>query len=89
MSLRSIQSTIERFYTTKISFHLIQRWIKASQKLLSIDVEEVEKPKPTTIKVLELDELHSYFTNLKKNEKNQLKYGLLLIGTDIKLLRVE
>jgi transposase-like protein len=86
MSLRSIQSIIEKFYNTKISLRLIIKWIKSFSRLLSYDLNRKEKEKPRTIYILELDELYSYFYDLKKNEKNTSKYGLLLIGTEIKLL---
>jgi transposase-like protein len=93
-SLRSIQRTIELFFDTKISFNLIDKWIRSSVKLLQYDIarikedNQVNKP-PETIPILELDELWSYFYDLKKNEKNISKYGLLLIGTTIKLLHIK
>jgi hypothetical protein len=88
MSLRSIQSIIERFYNTNISLRLIIKWVKSFSKLLSYDLNKKEKEKPRTINILELDELYSYFYDIKKNEKNMSKYGLLLIGTEVRLLHL-
>ena len=36
-----------------------------------------------------MDELYSYNYDLKKKEKKELKYGLLLIGEEIKLLHMK
>jgi transposase-like protein len=89
MSLRSIQSVLCKFYGFNISFNLILRWVKSFSKMLSYDINREEKEKPRTINILELDELYSYFYDIKKNEKNISKYGLLLIGTEIKLLHLK
>jgi transposase-like protein len=92
-SLRSIQRVLECFFDTKISMRLIEKWNKSFTKLLNYDIHrqkqsnQINKP-PETIEVLELDELRSYFYNLKKNEENISKYGLLLIGTKTKLLHI-
>ena len=61
MSLRSIQSIVEKYYDIKISFNLIQKWIKSFSKLLQLDInikkEIIQKEeKPRTIEILELDE---------------------------------
>jgi transposase-like protein len=93
-SLRSIQRTIELFFDTKISIRLIEKWLKSFAKLLSYDINLVKennqfnKP-PETINILELDELYSYFYDIKKNEENMSKYGLLWIGTKTKLLHIK
>ena len=56
----------------------------------TIEKNKPPKPKPKTIDILELDELYSYCYDLKKNEKKrESKYGLLLIGTEIKLLHLK
>jgi hypothetical protein len=56
--------------------------------MLSYDIDNKrEKEKPRTINILELDELYSYFYDIKK--KNMSKYGLLLIGIEIKLLHLK
>jgi transposase-like protein len=88
-SLRSIQSVLNKFFDTNIAYNVIDNWIKTSTKLMQYDLARKEKEKPGTIEILELDELYSYFYDLKKNEKNMLKYGLLWIGTEIKLLRLK
>lgn len=92
-SLRSIQRVLECFFDTKISMRLIEKWNKSFTKLLNYDIHrqkqsnQINKP-PETIEVLELDELWSYFYDIKKNERNISRYGLLLIGTKIKLLHI-
>ena len=96
-SLRSIQSTIEKFFNTKISIRLIEKWIKTFVKLLKIDVkknkEEEElkrnKGKSKTYNLIEIDELFTYFYDLKKNEENMSKYGLLLTEEQVKLLHIK
>ena len=88
VSLRSIQNIIEIHFNTKISFRLIEEWIKSSVKLLNQDLKKDKKEKPRTIKIIEMDELYTYVYNLKKNEKNMPKYGLLLIEKEIKLLHL-
>jgi transposase-like protein len=68
-SMRSIQSTIEKFFDTKISFRLIEEWIKSFVKSLKQELEKQEKQKPRTIEILELDELYSHFYDLKKTPR--------------------
>jgi transposase-like protein len=87
-SLRSIQNVLNKFFNTNIAYNVIDNWLKTSAKLMRFDLARKEKEKPRTINILELDELYSYFYDIKKNKKNILKYGLLLIGTEIKLLRL-
>ena len=90
MSKRSIQSTINKYFNTNISFNVVDNWIKTSSKLLNYDINLIEqknKEKPKSIEVLEMDELYSKYYDLKKNE--ELKYGLLLTETGIKLLHLK
>ena len=90
MSLRSIQSSIEKLFNTKIAIRTIEKWVKSFVKTLKIDLDkEKKKEKSKTIEVLEMDELYSKYYDLKKNEWNTLKYGLLLIGEEIKLLHLK
>ncbi|GMO65704.1 MAG: hypothetical protein Ta2D_11920 [Rickettsiales bacterium] len=89
MSMRSIQSTIQMFFNTKISFRLIEKWIKSFSKLLNYDISRQEKDKPRTIEIVELDELYSYYYDYKKKDENKSKYGLLLTETEIKLLHIK
>lgn len=90
VSMRSIQNIINLYFNTNISFRLIEEWIKTSVKLLSQDIRTntTNDTKPKTIKVVEMDELYTYVYDLKKNKKNMLKYGLLLIGTEVKLFHI-
>lgn len=88
-SFRSIQRVIELCFNTTVSHTLIQKWIKTSVKLLKLDCNDKDNnKKKTTIKILELDELYSYYYNFKKNKKNISKYGLLLTETDMKLIHL-
>ena len=88
-SFRSIQRVIELCFNTTVSHTLIQKWIKTSVKLLKSDCNDKDNnKKKTTIKILELDELYSYYYNFKKNKKNISKYGLLLTETDMKLIHL-
>ena len=72
MSLRSIQSTLEKFFNIKIAISLICKWIKTFCKILSIDknkedkeIEEKNKEKKI-IEILEMDELYSKYYDVKK-----------------------
>ena len=47
------------------------------------------KVKRKTIDILEMDELWSYYYDIKKKEEKESKYGLLLIGEEIKLLHLK
>ena len=93
--MRSIHNIINLYFNTNISFRLIEELIKTSVKLLAQDirtntntVNTINNTKPKTIKVVEMDELYTYVYNLKKNKKNMLKYGLLLIETEVKLFHI-
>lgn len=94
MSMRSIQSTINKFYNTNIAIRLIEKWIKSFVKLLKMDIDnnnnntniKIKEDKPKKIEILEMDELYSKYYDSKKNEQKELKYGLLLIDNQIKLL---
>ncbi|HSQ97383.1 MAG TPA: hypothetical protein VLL98_01545 [Rickettsiales bacterium] len=93
-SMRSIQNIIEKFFDTKISIRLIEKWIKSFVKALQFDVninkDKIQKEeKPKTIEILELDELYTWFYNIKKNEEKKSKYGLLLTETEIKLFHIK
>ena len=55
----------------------------------SNDIITANRNKPKTIEVLELDELYTYFYDLKKNKEKMSKYGLLLTETEIKLFHIK
>jgi transposase-like protein len=87
MSMRSIQSTLNKFYSTNISFNLIALWIRSFSKQLSYDLAGKEKPR--TIETLEIGEFYNYFYDLEKNKKNRSEYGLLLTEAEVKLLHLK
>ena len=73
--------SIERI--EKVPNPLIIKWIRRFSAILRARLNEIEIPKDVKdISILELDELFSY---CKKKVKKST-YGLLLIGTEIKLL---
>lgn len=66
-----------------ISNPLIIKWIRKFSKILRAKLNEVEIPEDARkVQILELDELFSY---CKKN-LTKSTFGLLLIGTEIRLL---
>ena len=65
---------------------LIIKWIRKFSKILRSHLNEVKIPDDAKkIQIIELDELFSY---CKKNLTKSM-YGLLLIGTEIKLLTLK
>jgi len=66
-----------------IPFQLVHHWIKQAGKIVEEEVNNRQKNN-TDIDVLEMDEL---FTFVEKNA-GKYEYGLLLIGTEMKLLRI-
>lgn len=94
MSLRSIQNVLNKYFNTNIAFNVIDNWIKTNAKQLRLDVNNNRdnnnnNNKPKTIEILELDELYTYFYDIKKNNEKTSKYGLLLTETEIKLLHIK
>ena len=69
-----------------ISTPLIIKWIRGFSSMLRKELQEANIPDDTkNIDILELDEL---FTYCQKNFAKST-YGLLLIGTEIKLLQLK
>ena len=72
-------------------------WIKQAGKIVDAMVkDEQEKERVDKIEVLEMDELYTYVKKNRKETQSQggtatpmSEYGLLWIGTDLKLLRLE
>ena len=64
----------------------IEQYKKENNKRKKNEIKNNIKNK---IDILEMDELYSYYYDLKKKEKKELKYGLLLIGEEIKLLHMK
>lgn len=74
MSMRSIQNTIEKYFNTKISFRLIEKWIKSFKKMLNIDIEKERiKEKSKRIEILEMDELYTLNTMIQKKRTERIK----------------
>ena len=90
VSKRNIQKTLQELYKIKLSYSVLDRWFKTFEYLLD-DNKEKDKDKNISkkIDILEMDELWSYYYDLKKKEEKESKYGLLLIGTEIKLLHIK
>ena len=62
---------------------------KEDKELNKYKKDNKNNNKKKTIDILEMDELWSYYYDLKKKEEKESKYGLLLIGTEIKLLHIK
>ena len=76
--------SIERL--ENVSTPLIIQWIRGFSKMIRKTLNEIKIPEDgKSIEILELDELFTYCQ--KKHEKSI--YGLLLIGTEIKLLQLK
>ena len=89
-SIRSIQSVLNKYFDTNIAYNVIDNWIKTSYNLLNYDIKRSDKKeKPRTIEIIELDELYTYFYDLKKKKEKMSKYGLLLIDNEIKLFHIK
>jgi hypothetical protein len=59
-------------------------WIKKAGKIVD-EMVKSRNHERETIEVLEMDELYTYI----KKKKTKLEYGLLLIGTDLKMLHLK
>jgi len=67
----------------KIPFQIIHGWIRQAGELVEKEIEN--KPNNSrSIAILEMDELYTYI----QKKSGKYEYGLLLIGTEMKLLRI-
>lgn len=66
-----------------VPFQLVSRWIEHAGKMIEQEILQLRMT-PRSISILELDEL---FTYIQKNS-SKYEYGWLLIGTEMKLLRL-
>ena len=87
--IRRIAHIIETPLSTVFS------WIKKSGKIVEVMVKE-RKDNEEKIEILEMDELYTYIKKSQKEirrlgrwKENTLGYGLLWIGIDLKLFRLE
>ncbi|MDR0571513.1 MAG: hypothetical protein LBG48_01535 [Rickettsiales bacterium] len=102
LSMRGIQRVLSATFKIKIYFNNIEKWIRNSNNILQEELikenqrrkEEIPKTgEKTIIPIIEMDELFTYVKkNLKiQKEKNIMinEYGLLWIGTEMKLLHLK
>ena len=68
----------------EIPLSTIFSWIKKAGKILDEMVQNKDYEKET-VEILEMDELYTYI----KKKKAKYEYGLLLIGTNSKILRLK
>ena len=87
--IRRIAHIIETPLSTVFS------WIKKAGKIIEVMVKE-RKDNEEKIEILEMDELYTYIKKSQKEirrlgrwKENTLGYGLLWIGIDLKLFRLE
>jgi len=66
-----------------VPFQLVAKWIENAGKIVSQEIL-VRQMEPRHIGILEMDELYTY---CQKNS-SKCEYGWLLIGTEMKLLRL-
>ena len=66
-----------------VDFQLVHHWIKKAGTIVEEEVAKI-KDEHRKIAILEMDELYSF---VEKNSGN-CEYGWLLIGTEMKLLRI-
>ena len=99
ISKRNIQKTLQEVFKIKLSYSVLDRWFKTFEYLLDNNKDkDKDKNKNNNIKkkkidILEMDELYSYYYDIrkerKKNKDTESKYGLLLTETEIKLLHIK
>ena len=90
ISKRNIQKTLQELFKIKLSYSVLDRWFKTFEYLLNNNKEkDKDKNISKKIDILEMDELWSYYYDIKKKEEKESKYGLLLIGEEIKLLHLK
>jgi transposase-like protein len=97
-SMRGIQKALSAVFGKKIHFNSVSGWIKNANNILEQEQkrrkEEIPKTggEKTIIPIVEMDELYTY---VKKNPKIKMgnpimtnEYGLLWIGSEMKLLHL-
>ena len=94
ISKRNIQKTLQEVFKIKLSYSVLDRWFKTFEYLLDNNKDkDKNKNIQKKIDILEMDELYSYYCDIrkerKKNEEKESKYGLLLTETEIKLLHIK
>ena len=77
MGFRSIGRVLE------VPFQLVHQWIKTAGQRVEAQVETIANPS-RNIEILEMDELYTFI----QKKRGKFAFGLLLIGTEMKLLRI-
>jgi transposase-like protein len=67
----------------KIPFQLVHYWVRKAGELVEERASKINNPS-REIEILEMDELYTYV----QKKSGKYEYGLLLIGTEMKLLRI-
>ena len=67
----------------KVPFQLVYNWVRKAGKTVEEGAASLDNPSKE-IAILEMDELYTYI----QKKSGRYEYGLLLIGTEMKLLRI-
>ena len=67
----------------KIPFQIIHGWVRKAGELVEREVNNKGRDSRNIV-ILEMDELYTYI----QKKSGKYEYGLLLIGTEMKLLRI-
>jgi transposase-like protein len=98
LSLRGIQRVLNISYSTNLYIRTILCWIKNSNNLLEQENQRRKEEIPRTGEktIVPTAEMYELYTFVKKNREIKTenltsinKYGLLWIGSEIKLLHLE
>jgi hypothetical protein len=66
-----------------VPYQLVSQWIENAGKIIESEIRDLQI-NPRKIAILEMDELYTY---VQKNSTKS-EYGWLLIGTEVRLLRL-
>jgi len=67
----------------KVPFQLVHLWVKRAGELVEEEAAKRTDP-PREIPIMEMDELYTYI----QKKSGKYEYGLLWIGTEMRLLRI-
>jgi transposase-like protein len=96
-SLTGIQKILSISFNIKIYFKVVNDWIKNSNSILEQEKKRREEENPPTgektiIPIVEMDELFTFIKKNREIKKEGLtlinEYGLLWIGSEMKLLHL-
>ena len=86
--IRTIGRVLSIFYKKKIYYQTVLKWLKKAGEILEENLQDENNKEIKKAEVLEIDELHTYIKKNPKMAERKLGYGLQLIGTEMKLLRL-